>query len=353
MNRLHCSGSVEELNQQKTVARKIIAGKGFYLDGTSALMLSEIGFLQNIYDFVPSLRVPQSVISLLLELRDKFEYHPGHSGHLGYAKGRLTFSDLDRSRGEAIKMNFENSIRLLESKPRNISAISLANKSSAFSEQKVPASLSDACILAQKEGTAVLTEDFLYLKVNEMETKKPAPEYCSSLTLLRVLYEQKKIPFDDYLEYFGYLSSYRVRFLPVTSEDMEKAVFGDQTIKVIHPEQLRKFNFPLTLSEEYGVTPGTAFQLVVHFFMKVLIDDSVLPSTVERIFAEIVSLFPTNESRKALGRLLLAVAVQFAQKNRQRLIIGFRVKEKLDTKATFLRAYGPDEPFLLPWPSSL
>ncbi len=154
---------------------------------------------------------------------------------------------------------------MLETKPQNISAISLANKSSAFAEQKIPASLSDACILAQKEGVAVLTEDFLYLKLNEMETKKPAPEYCSSLTVLRVLYEQKKITFDDYLEYFGYLSSYRVRFLPVTIEDLEKAVFGDQTIKVIRPEQLRKFNFPLILSEEYGVTPPTAFQLVAHF----------------------------------------------------------------------------------------
>jgi hypothetical protein len=341
------SGSLEELNQQKTAARKIIAGEAFYLDGTSASMLSEIGFLQKIYEFVPNLRVPQSVISLLLELRDRFEYHPGQSGYLGYAQGRITVSDIDQARHEAIKANFEDSIRLLEMKPQNISAISLANKSSAFAEQKIPASLSDACILAQKEGVAVLTEDFLYLKLNEMETKKPAPEYCSSLTLLRVLYEQEKIAFDDYLEYFGYLSSYRVRFLPVTTEDLEKAVFGDQTIKVIRPEQLRKFNFPLTLSEEYGVTPSTAFQLVTHFFIRILIDDSVLPSTAERVFAEIISLFPTNESRKSLGRLLLAVAVQFIQKNHQKMIMGFRIKQKIDTVATFLRAYGPDERFFL------
>ncbi|HEY2234461.1 MAG TPA: tetratricopeptide repeat protein [Candidatus Angelobacter sp.] len=341
------SGSLEELNQQKTVAHKMIAGETFYLDGTSVLMLSEIGFLQKIYEFVPNLKVPQSVISLLLELRDRFEYYPGQSGYLGYAQGRLRVSDIDRARREAIKTNFENSIRLLETKLQNISVISLANKSSAFAEQKIPASLSDACILAQKEGVAVLTEDFLYLKLNEMETKKPAPEYCCSLTLLRVLYEQRKITFDDYLEYFGYLSSYRVRFLPVTTEDLEKSVFGDQTIKVIRPEQLRQFNFPLTLSEEYGVAPPNAFQLVAHFFIKVLVDDSVLPSSAERIFAEIVSLFPTNNNRKALGRLLLGVAVQFVQKNRQKMIMGFRMQEKFDTIATFLRAYGSDEPFLL------
>lgn len=341
------AGSLEELNQQKTVARKMIAGEAFYLDGTSAMMLSEIDFLAKIYDYLPNLRVPQSVISLLLELRDKFEYRAGQSGYLGYAKGRLTFSDIDRAKSDAIKTNFENSIRLLETRPQNISAISLASKSRLFSEQKTPASLSDACILAQKEGVPVLTEDFLYLKANEIETQKPAPEYCCSLTLLRVLYEQRKITFDDYLEYFGYLSSYRVRFLPVTTEDLEKAVFGDQLIKVSRPEQLRKFNFPLTLSEEYGVASQTALQLVAHFFIKVLIDDSVLPNTVERVFAEIVSLFPTNGSRKALGRLLLAVAVQFIQNNRQKMIMGFRIKEKLDVITTFLRAYGHEEPFLL------
>ncbi len=341
------AGSLEELNQQKAVAQRMVAGQAFYLDGTSALMLSETALLQRIYDFIPHLRVPQSVITLLFELRDKFEYRPGRSGHLGYAQGKLTFSRIDRSKDEAVRANFESSIRLLETKPQNISAISFANKSNAFSEQKAPPSLSDACILAQKEGALVLTEDFLYLKANEIETQKPAPEYCCSLTLLRVLYEQKKISFDEYLDYFGYLSSYRVRFLPITTEDLEKAVFGDQIIKVSHPEHLRKFNFPLTLSEEYGVPRQTAFRLVVHFLIKVLIDDSVLPSTVERIFAEIISLFPTNESRKALGRLLLAVAVQLIQKNRQSLIIGFRAKEKLDIITTFLRAYGPNEPFIL------
>ncbi|HEV3037206.1 MAG TPA: hypothetical protein VHA33_05410 [Candidatus Angelobacter sp.] len=341
------TGNQGELNQQKTVAKKMIAGEAFYLDGTSALMLSETGFLQRIYRFVPNLRIPQSVITLLLGLRDKFEYQPGQAGHLGYAKGRITVSPLDRSRGEAIKMNFENSIHLLETKPQNISAISSANKASVFSEQRIPASLADACILAQKEGVPVLTEDFLYLKANEIETKKVAPEYCCSLMLLRVLYEQGKISFDEYLDYFAYLSVYRVRFLPIATEDVEKAVFGEWTIRVVRPEHLRKFNFPLTLSEEYGVAPPVAFQLVVHFFIKILVDDSVLASMAERIFAEIVSLFPTNESRKSLGRLLLAVGVQFIQKNRQNLIIGSQVQEKLDVITQFLRVYNPDDTFLI------
>lgn len=341
------AGSVQELNQQKEVAGKMAAGEPFYLDGTSALMLSETGLLAKIYTFVPGLRVSQSVISLLFEIKDKFEYVPGQTGYMGYVNGRITFSPINREERHAIKTNFEDCIKLLESKPQNISAISSASKSDAFSEQKIAAGLADACIFAQKEGFAVLTEDFLYLKANEIETKKPAPEYCSSITLLRVLYEQGKVSFEEYLNHFAYLSSYRVRLLPFAVEDLEKAVFSDQTVKVVRPEELRKFNFPLTLSEEYGVQPRVAFQVVGKFLMRVLIDDSVVPEMAEKIFVEIISTFPTKQNRKSFGRVLLAVIVQAINRNPLQLIIGARVQEKVDAIVTFLKNYGPGELFVL------
>jgi len=112
---------------------------------------------------------------------------------MGYASGKINISSVDQTKRDVIKSNFERSIKLLESKKENIGIISAANKLDCFSEQKVSPSLSDSCILAQKETIPVLTEDFLYLKMNELETKKKAPEYCSSLSLLRVLYEHKKL----------------------------------------------------------------------------------------------------------------------------------------------------------------
>jgi tetratricopeptide (TPR) repeat protein len=341
------AGSMDELKQQKDAAKGMVDGKAFYLDGTSTLMLSETGQLAKIYEFLPSLKVPQAVITLLLELRDKFEYSPGQVGHMGYANGKITYSRIDRKQRDAIKSNFETSVNVLESHPERIGVISSANKSSAFSEQKVAPSLADACILAQKEGIAVVTEDFLYLKANEYETKKPAPPYCSSLALLRVLYEQEKVSFEEYLDYFAYLSSYRVRFLAITTEDLEKAVFGDQIITIFRPEQLRKFNFALTLSEEYGVDPRVAFQLVGRFIVKVLLDDSILPEMAQRIFYEIVSLFPTKWDRKAFGRVLLVVAGKTIDKIRKTLIVGSRLKEKIDAIAAFLEFYSPDGVIIL------
>ena len=333
------TGSVEEMNQQREVAKRMVAGETFYLDGTSALLLSETGLFTKINGFLLGLKVPQSVISLLLEVEDKFRYIPGQAGRMAYINGRITISDLDKEKINAIKANFETSIKLLEGNPKNISIISSANKSSAFSEQKVAPSLADACILAHRENVPILTEDFFYLKMNEIETNKPASEYCSSIILLRVLYEQGKVSFEEYLGYFAYLSSYRARFLSLTTEDLEKAVFGDGLIRVVRPEQLRKFNFPLTLSEEYGVTPRAAFQVVGSFLIKVLLDDSVLRDTTQRIFAEIVTAFPTKENRKSFGRILLVVAVQTINQDRQRLIVGTRLQEKVEAINAFLAAY--------------
>jgi hypothetical protein len=342
------SGDLTEINQQKEVAKKIISGEPFYIDGTSALVLSEPGLLEKIYEYLPNLKVPQSVITLLLETGGKFRYMPGQLGHMGYVQGKLTFSSVDQDTRETIQRNFENSIKLLESKPQNISAISAANKADSFSEQRVPAELCDACILAQKDNVPVLTEDFLYLKANELDTKKKAPEYCSAYALVRVLYEQKKITFENYLNFFAYLSSYRFRFLHLTVEDIEKAVFGDGIIITVQSERIKWFNFPLTLSEQYGVPFVSAFGVVVGFLKKVLIDDAILPEITERIFVEILSAFPTDKDKRILGKMFLTISVKEINRIRQTIIIGTTVQKKIDLLSEITEIYSAKNNLWIP-----
>lgn len=335
------SGNLAEINEQKGIAKKIIAGEPFYVDGTSALVLLETGLLEKIYEHIPNLKVPQSVITLLLETKEKFRYMPGRVGHMGYAQGKLTISPVDQEKRVTIQSNFENYIKLLESKPRNIVAISSANKSDCFSEQRVPSGLCDACVLAQRDNVPVLTEDFLYLKANEIETKKKAPEYCSAFALTKVLYEREAITFDQYLNFFSYLSSYRFRFLPISTDDIEKAVFGDGTIKTVQPEKIRQFNFPLTLSEEYGVPFHKAFIVVVRFLIRVLINDAILPVMVERIFTEILSIFPTDKDKTTLRQMFLRVSLQIIKRISPGRIIGTRVREKIGLLSQSTVIYGP------------
>ncbi len=287
--------------------------------------------------------MPQSVISLLFEVTDKFRYSPGQVGTMYFSQGKIGFSSVNAEKRKTIQENFEQGIQILESQSQGVEVISSASKSQAFSEQQVPPSLCDACILAQRDEVPVLTEDFLYLQMNEIETKKKAPEYCSVFAIVRILYEQGKINFEEYLNLFAYLSSYRFRFLPIAVDDLEKAVFGDGLITTVRTEELRKFNFPLTLSEKYGVPKPTASRLIGHFLIKMIINDSVLPEIVGRVFSEIISDFPT-EDKKSFGNFILVSCVRAINKHgRQSIILGTRVQEKIDLLSQFIQMYNPGD----------
>ena len=164
--------------------------------------------------------------------------------------------------------------------------------------------------------------------MNELETKKKAPEYLSSISLIRILYEQKKISFEDYLIYFGYLTSYRFRFLSLNADDINKAVFGEGAIFNIKPQNIRNFNFPLTLSTEYGVAYNASFNLLLSFLFKIIMDDSVTVEVMESIYVELLYLLPEDKNKKEFGRMLINVAEDMI-KNEYKIILSSSVKEKI------------------------
>ena len=329
-----CDGTSEEFEKQKKIAKKVIAEKTpFYIDSTSALFLSETGLFQKVHTYLPNLKVPQSVINLLADITDKFRYTAGQIGHMGYTQGKITFSSVEKDKRNLIQSYFIASINTFELKPENIGIISSANKMDCFSEKEIPGGLCDACILAQKEDIPIMTEDFLYLMMNQLETEKKAPEYFSSLALLRVLYENKQYSFNEYLDYFGYLSSYRFKFLFFDLDDIEKAVFGDEEIKTVNPENIRKLNFRLTLSEEYGVSFQSAISILGRFLFKVLMDSAVTVEIAEKIFIEILVSFPTKMNKKDLGQMLLRVCFREIEDNKSKFILfpsNQLIQEKID-----------------------
>ncbi|MBK7764482.1 MAG: hypothetical protein IPI46_14275 [Bacteroidetes bacterium] len=323
-------GTLEEFKAQKDVISKILGSKeSFYLDGTSAWILAETGLLSKLYQYIPNLKVPQSVISLLFEIKDNLSSTPDQVGQMFYFKGKVGIAELNivarRKTGDRIS----EAIDLLEAKPHNIAVISSATKEEVFSEQKIPASLADATILSQRENIPILTEDFLYLHLNNMETGKSKPQYFSSIALMRVLYENKLINFQEYLDFFSYLASYRFRFLQITTDDFEKAFFGDGPIIQMQVANLRKLHLSLTLSTEYGVDPDNALRVVIPFILKLLIDDFVSVSIMEEVFTEIMSQYPTEKEKIVFSRSLIYLLIMVINKERN-IISGKHTQEKID-----------------------
>jgi len=130
-------GTSVELESQKEIARKIINNDlPFYLDGTSALVLSETGLLKKVYAHLSNLKLSQSVIDLLIQITEIFRFVPGQTLQMWYSQGKIMVSPIKKDKSDLIQSNFIESIKLLESKPKNISTISLANKADCSSEQK-------------------------------------------------------------------------------------------------------------------------------------------------------------------------------------------------------------------------
>ena len=321
------SGSPKDFENQKQVATKVIENKAsFHIDATSALFLCEIGLLPKIIFYLPGLKIPQSVINFLADVSEKFRYAEGQAGTMGYVQGKISIASLEKDKSDLIRSNFLKGIEALESNPDNVCVISEANKNECFPEMKIPAELCDACSLAQKDDTPILTDDPLYLKMVEQQTQQAAPEYFSSLALIRVLYEDNKLSFDEYLEFFGYLSSYRCRFLSFNSNDIEKAIFSDKQVNIVNVKNILHFNFPLTLSEDYGVTFHNAFRVVFEFFIKVLSDTTVTFDVKEKIIFQIIDSFPTDLNKKYFGHMILSSCLKVVDHMDKNLIVSINTK---------------------------
>lgn len=305
------NGSLEDINHQVEIANEVIDEKlPFYIDGTSAFFLSDSGFLEKLNAFIPNLKTPHSVINFLVDILDKFRYSFGQLGNLGIVNDKLVLSSLDEDSRKRIIARFSSSIRIFENESNKISAISNANKHNSYIEREIDAELCDGCILARNENNPLMTEDYLYLNLNKFETHYDQPEYFSSLSLVKSLYLKKLIKFSDYLDYFSYLSSYRFRFLSISPDDLYKSVFGDETIRIIEPKNLQKFNFKLTLAENYGVRNIDSLNLIISFLMNILIDDSILINPTEMIFYQVLNEFPTTKPKDMFGIFLINMLME-------------------------------------------
>jgi hypothetical protein len=343
------SGVLDEMELQKKIANVVVNNKSpFVIDGTSALFLSETGLLKNIHDFIPNIKVPQSVITMLLEVADKIRFIPGAGGRIGYSQGQITYSSFDKEKCDNLRNNLYSSIEILESNRDNILSISHANKLNCISESDIFPELCDACIFAQKLNIPVLTEDYYYLQMNEIETKKKAPAYFSSIILFRVLYEHNKIKFDDYLKYFCYLSSYRGRFLSFNVDDIYKAVFGDENIISIRPEYIRQLNFPLTLSQEYGVPYQSALSVLAMFLYRLIIDDAILVDNVELIYLELLNSLPKDKCNKEFAILIINICVNIINTG-NKIILSKSVQIKVDKlfELTKIFNFGKNRSYLI------
>lgn len=291
---LHASPYEEnKLISQKDIAQNILTKNiSFYLDGTTAYLLVESGYLEKIVSYLPGIQVPLSVINMLLQIAEGYQTSILSEGFIGYEKGTINYTGVNFKRNVLLRDKIFKNISLLEKHAKNIGSISEANKNDCMSELKVPSELCDGCILARRENIPLLTDDPLYLDWNEFETEKPKPVSVSSFLLFQSLFENKLISFDEYLDYFEYLCNYRYRFLSIQPKDIIRAVFGDGIIVLWRPDNINKLSLSFLLSNEYGADIRSVIRVIALLVQDILLESTLPQNYTDLLIKEIYDCLP-------------------------------------------------------------
>lgn len=309
---INCNdGSMATINTQREIAKEIVVSDvSFIMDSTSALFLVESGLYEVVARTLSNIRFPQSVLTFLTDMAEKFKSSTGQVGKMGYLKGKITLSSLDEVQSSGLRNRFLDAIKVFDMHPENILNISSASKGKGDSEKLLPANMTDAYALAIREGIPLLSEDYYYKSLNEQETGRPGPRQLSSIALVRALFENNEISFNEYLDYYGYLSAYRFRLLYISITDIEKAAENNADSTSQSYLNFSKLNIQLTLSEDYGVPTGVSISLISKIVLRWIFDDRIPKEETQVIFTQILDTFPTKMSPLELGNLLLETSAQ-------------------------------------------
>lgn len=286
-------GTVQSLEAQLTVARSIINGQPFFLGGLAALMLSEAGLLNVLIEKLPNIHIATSVIKNLRDCAENFRVAFGGSGRMGFVNGKISVSDRNHEQENIFRNKLISAASQLDALPNKFIGPQYEepkeNPSALDLDTTFPKWAVDTVRLAQERGALIADDDVYLLRAYGLKESN-IPSETSTISLLRELCEQKHITWNQYLEYFNLLASYRFHLLPISVDDMEKSVLGQSSggIILFTPKNIDLLNLSLTLSEEYGVEDKLAIRIVALFFIKIIVRDDVTENMSEDIFSRVI-----------------------------------------------------------------
>jgi hypothetical protein len=105
-----------------------------------------------------------------------------------------------------------------------------------------------------------------------------------------------------------------------------RLLFGDKQVNVINIKNILQFNFPLTLSEDYGVPFHVAFRVLFEFFVKVLSDATVTFDVKEKILFQIIDSLPTDLNKKDFGHMILSSCIKVVDHMDKSLIVSINTE---------------------------
>lgn len=301
-------GSNADIQRQQIAAKAVIEGSPCVMDGLTALVLAEGNLLQAVLEAVPHMEAPMSVIRYLRKLATDLDSVSGSVGRGSYVGGNFKFVPREENREKEFRKKLIDAASMLDKLPnKSIGRIFEDDDNDEKSLQRqIPACLIDALYLARNKGALLLTDDGIMPKAFEITEKKTPPQNVSSLAIVKVLLEQRKISFSQYLNYYSLLAGYRYHLLPISVGDLTDAVMPKTGgLVVFEPRNIEYLRIQLTLSTAYGVDEAVALKIIAGFLSHLIADDTIPEELADTTFAyTIVNFFGQRESRQQAEVLL-------------------------------------------------
>ena len=293
--------SFDDFRHHHDIASRVIDGEKCSIDGLAALVLAESGMLKTIsqnIDFV----VAPSVIRMIRELAGKFIPGVGKQGRGNFIQGRFIFREADVNSDSNLRIRLIDAANILDA---HVSIPTVMDFEEDGGDKKIdidkmiPPYFLDAFRLAQQSKIHFLSDDAALTNVFELTGEEDIPTDYSTISLVRALFDKGIVSWDNYLEYFCLLASYRYHFLSISANDMMQTLISEKKsgLVTIEPKRLELLNLGLVLSVEYGVDDDNFIRVLSEYFSQILLDDTITKELAESVFTNVI--FDTFEKRDA------------------------------------------------------
>ena len=305
---IQCNNRTQaDIEEQKAIANKVLGGAPCFIEGLVAVMLAESGLIEDVVKALPNLGVSTSVIGLLRDIAGNFEVTAGKGGRGDFVKGKFQFREIDKAKDGVIRNKLLAVADLLDGLPGKVVGKTYPKSDGDVNlDNTMPNYFVDAFRYAQDKTAYVLTDDSLFVHAYKVAGETQIPQNFSSISLIRAMVDKGLIDLQRYYEYFARLSYYRYYFLPLSVDDMMNVVLprSDGGVLIPAPQNISLLNLPLTLSQDYGVEAKNAVAVLSIFFMRLIMDNTVLPEVADKIFTQTLSDTMVKRDKKSMAAAL-------------------------------------------------
>jgi tetratricopeptide (TPR) repeat protein len=271
------NGSREVCAEQLKRALGVLGGSPAIIDATSLLSLIEAELIEPICENITQIHYTPSVVNYIREYASRFAQSQYQVGRIAFSKNfEPMHLPYDHQKELRTKNYLLRALELFEKHAKKETDKIISSKELTL-EKKLPTYITDPYAAARSRGYSIISEDYYYSDGIKVLTKQDQAQPISSLALVEALYQERKIKWDQYLNYVDHQLSNRCRLVPISARLMLHAVFGDSKsgLVIFQPTNIRKLHLSLSLSEQYGVSAKIAIMIMSEFLEMIIKDDTI------------------------------------------------------------------------------